>query len=277
LEVEGDMTKPRIAVLAVIVAVLAGSAAFAAEWNGLTVGNQYSLSISEFGSGSGNIKQFDGVDMTHSIAVSSGVLYSLPRITVAQATEPTFWGVCIDTREWSTNPEDATLKEGWTAGTAPLTTAGRDNGTVLDQDAWNHTTYLFSQYSSAIGAMSNQAKSALQLAIWEVMSGDGSASGGDWTAGNFRATNVTGTVLTEANAYVEAAYIGFADNWSSTLGDEAVYFSGVFDQNGQCYRQDYLVYAPAPVPNIPVVPEIPATILGPLGLVALGALRRKLA
>jgi len=269
------MIGTRITVLAVIVTVLAGSAVFAADWNGLTVGTNYSLWISESGSGWGYIQQFDagGTD----IAVDGGVGYSLPSLTVTGAAINPFWGVCIDTHEWSTNPETATLKKGWTADGLPLGTPGRDNGTVLSQDAWDHTTYLFNQFQDKIGNMTPVQKAAFQLATWEVMSGDGSSSGGNWGAGKFTATNVTGTVAGtvkwEANKYVAAAYTGFG-SWT---GSQSLYFSGAFKSGGgNVAYQDYLVYAPAADPNLPI-PEIPAMMLGPLGLVALGALRRKLA
>ena len=277
------MIRTRLAVLAVVAGMLLGSAAFAAdEWNSLDLGASYSLNISEFGSGSGTIKQFDGVDMAHSIAVTGGVLYSLPSIAVvgASPTNP-FWGVCIDTHEWSTSPQGAVLRQGWAPGVhSSLGTAGRLNGTVLNEIAWQHTTYLFSQFGAGIGAMTLKQKAAFQLATWEVMSGDGSAAGGGvWdpiltaTRGNFTATNVKLDLLSTANDYVKAAYIGFDTNWSSALANGAFYFSGV--KNNNTY-QDYLVYAPVPSDNTtPDVPEIPAVALGPLGLMALGLIRRR--
>ena len=268
------MIRTKLAVLAVVAGMLVGSAAIAADWNGLTVDSpQYSLTISEFGSGSGYIQQFDGGTPNIDIAVNGGVLYCLPQISVPEATIKPFWGVCIDTAEWSTSPQGAVLKQGWAPTHSALGTPGRLNGTVLDQNAWNRTTYLFSQFGADIGAMTNVQKAAFQLATWEVMSGDG-ISGATWGSGNFRATNVTGTVLSEANTYVAAAYnAGFDTTWSTALANGSFYFSGVYNGNFNAY-QDYLVYAPAPSNNR-VVPEIPAVALCPLGLMALGLLKRR--
>ena len=263
------MTRMTFAVLVIAVAISAGSTAFAADWNGLTVdAPHYTLTITDYGSGSGTIKQYNG---STNIAVSGGVAYCLPLISVPEATIKPFWGVCIDTHEWSTSPQGAVLKQGWADEHAPLGTLGRLNGTVLDELAWGHTTYLFSQYGSTMGQMTNVQRAAFQLATWEVMSGDGSISGGSWTAGSFRATNVSGNLLAAANGYVAAAYAGFEDKWSTELANEAFYFSGVKVNNAY---QDYLVYAPAPGTNCRV-PEIPAAVLGPLGLMALGMLKRR--
>lgn len=264
------MIRTGLILVAFLAAMLLGTAALADDWNGLTAdGPQYWLTISEVGSGSGTIKQYDG---STNIAVSGGVAYCLPRISVPEATIKPFWGVCIDTHEWSTSPQGAVLKQGWAEeGHAPLGQAGRLNGTVLDELAWGHTTYLFSQYGSNIGAMTNVQKAAFQLATWEVLSGDGSISGGNWTSGSFRATDVSGSLLLEANNYVSAAYAGFDDNWSTELANESFYFSGVKNNNSY---QDYLVYAPSPSTNVRV-PEIPAVVLGPLGLMGFGMLRRR--
>lgn len=263
------MTRTKLTILAIVAGMLTVSAAFADDWNGLTLNVPYTLTITEHGTGSGTIKQFDGAT---NIAVSGGVLYSLPNISVPQATIKPFWGVCIDTREWSTSPQGSVLKQGWAAeGHAALGTLGRLNGTVVDELAWGHTTYLFSQYGATIGDMTNVQMAAFQLATWEVLSGDGGISGGNWTSGSFTATNVSGSVLSAANGYVTAAYAGFDNNWSTDLANEAFYFSGV---KNNCYYQDYLVYAPTPS-NTPPVPEIPAVVLGPLGLMAFGMLKRR--
>lgn len=314
-EVKQDMIRTRIAVLAVVAGMLLGSAAYAdllpAPLAGLTVGSpEYWLAIHESGSGSGTIQQFDTThNTTTSIAVTSGVGYSLPEISVhltqseANANLPAdrkagpFWGVCIDTREWSLDPQGAYLRQGWepshTDGdlwiddpySADLTklvpATGRLNGTVLNRDAWNRTTYLFSQFGAKIGlniadgGMTNVQKAAFQLATWEVMSGDGS-DGANWGSGNFRASGVA-ALDTQANAYVAAAYNAGFSNWSDTLADQSLYFSGVFVNTGgqgPAY-QDYLFYAPAPSTGGSHVPEIPAVALGPLGLMALGLLKRR--
>ncbi len=266
-----NMTRAIMLTAAFAVVLMGSSAVLAADWNGLTVDAQYTLNIADFGYGSGTIKQYSG---TTNIAASGNILYCLPRIGVAQATVSPFWGVCIDTHEYSANPQGAVLKKGWADAHAPLGTPGRLNGTVLDQNAWNHTTYLFSQFGSSMGTMTNVQRAAFQLATWEVLSGDGSELGGSWIngGGNFTATNVSGALLTEANNYVKAAYVGFSDKWSAELANQSFYFSGV---KVNSMYQDYLVYAPAPSNNN--VPEIPAVVLGPLGLFALGALRRRFA
>jgi len=255
----------------IMAGMLLTSAAVAADWNGLTINApQYLLSIADFGSGTGTIRQYDG---STNIAYTGTVFYCLPRITVAQATTPTFWGVCIDTHEVSANPQGAILKKGWADTHTSLGAPGRLNGTVLNQDAWGHTTYLFSQFGATMGTMTDVQRAAFQLATWEVMSGDGSISGGSWIngAGNFTATNVSGALLTQANAYVKAAYEGYSDHWNNDLANQAFYFSGV--RYNSTY-QDYLVYAPAPGTNRNV-PEIPAAVLGPMGLMVLGMLKRR--
>ncbi len=271
------MTRTAIAVLAVAAVAFSGSAARASDWNGLIVGEQYLLSVSESPlTLTGTIRQYDASN--NNIAYTGAVRYCLPDISVSSATVSPFWAVCIDTRELSADQEGAVLMQGWGAGSTPLTDPGRLNGTVLDANAWAHTTYLFSQFGPDIGDMTDVQKQAFQLATWEVMSGDGIA-GADWNAGSFTATNVSGSVLTQANAYVAAAYNdtdnAFTDWVAGGGANSSLYFSGVFNTNIAAY-QDYLVYAPAEVPNIPpVVPEIPAALLCPLGLLAIGAIRRR--
>lgn len=274
----------RLTLLVVVAGMLVGSAAFAADtWNGLTVGNSYTLTISEPYSYTGTIQQFKSLDSlgagVGNVAVVGGVAFSLPSISVLTVNNPTggatnnpFWGVCIDTHEWSTSPEGATLKQGWTAAPNTLGMPARANGTVIDEVAWNHTTYLFNQ--SNITNMTVAERAAFQLATWEVLSGDGDANGGNWATGLFRASANAG-ILNIANGYVKTAYnTGFA-GWT---GSKAMYFSGAFQSGGNVAYQDYLVYAPAASGNgTPAVPEIPAAALCPLGLMAFGMLRRRFA
>lgn len=287
------MIRTKLILLAVVAGILMGSAAFADSadgWiglNGLTVGNSYMLRLYEPYSYTGGIQQYKsltgggaGVD---NIAVGGGVAFCLPSISVlvvdnlsGGATNNPFWGVCIDTHEWSTSPEGATLKQGWTA-TLPQGTMGRDNGTVLSEVAWDHTTYLFNKFGGTnIESMSVLERAAFQLATWEVMSGDGNAvDGGNWTTGLFRAqvnqADAT-AVFAAANTYVKAAYDTGFGSWN---GSQALYFSGAFQSGGNVAYQDYLVAAPAPADGRVPVPEIPAVALGPLGLMVLGLLKRR--
>jgi hypothetical protein len=259
------MIRTRLAVLAIVAGILVGSSAVVADtWNGLTVDTavQYPMPLpAEYGSGSGSIEQFSGgID----IAVNGGVGYSLPWISVVGATTNPFWGVCIDTREWSVKG-GTTLKKGWDpANGIPVSNVSRFNGTVYDSAAWNHTTYLFNQFGGTIGAMSDVQKAAFQLATWEVMSGDGTAAGGNWLTGNFRATNVSGTLLWEADNYVKAAYVG-SENWSDAQADKAYYLHD---------GQDFLVYAPSPPIVNNSVPEPMSLMLGIMGLGSVAGLKR---
>jgi|GEM_PF-3285756 len=285
------MIRTKLTVLAVVAGMLVGSAAFAqlpAPLTGLTVNSPlYSLDIDEFGGpGQGKITQSATVGGA-SFAYSGEVLYKLPQMSVfatdAQGNKTgssltgLFWGVCIDTHELSNDPQGAYLKQGWATSHSALGAGGRLNGTVFDQIAWNHTTYLFSQYGATIGlaladgGMSNVQKAAFQLATWEVMSGDGSG-GANWGSGKFTAEYVTGGLLSEANTYVTAAYNAGFSQWTPELANGSFYFSGV--KNNNTY-QDYLVYAPVPKETMLPVPEIPAVALGPLGLMALGLLKRR--
>ena len=261
------MIRTRIAVLAVIVALLAGAAIPAAGWNGLTVdGDTFGVTITEHYTGySGNIAQYGSDGIT--LVGGANVYWCLPKITAVGGTNP-MYGVCIDTNQFTGTPQQ--LRQGWDDPGLLVNNPSRYNGTVLDETAWNHTTYLFSKYQNDLstwwgsGTQADLNKSAaLQLAIWEVMSGDATTGVADWGNGYFRASSVSGDLKTLADSFVAEAFDdGFSSDWS-----QAYYLHD---------NQDYLVYAPATVPN-PIIPEIPAMILGPLGLVALGALRRKLA
>lgn len=274
-EVIQVLGKTSVITLAMAIVVLIGSSAFALGLQDLTLDSvPYSLDVWEPVYYTGGIQQFDPASDPWTRITNSYVGYSLPKLTIwdglhQQKLVSDVWAVCIDTREWSANPQGAYLKQGWAQGDPdphiPLSKPGRLNGTVLNQESWGRTTYLFSQYAPAIGAMTNQQRAAFQLAIWEVMSGDGGVGGGIWDSGLFTAQNVTGGLKDDADGYVKAA---FAGSWSLSQADKALYFTGVM-VNGE-YKQDFLVYAPP-------VPEIPAVLLGPLGLAALGVLRRKLA
>lgn len=242
----------RIAILTVVVAAMVGPAAYADPiiWNGLTVGQSYNLTITEPVTYWGGIRQFN--EMGSNIAVTAAAGYTLPSISVlnvAGVANP-FWGVCIDTAEWSASQEGAILQQGWANDPypvgPPVGTAGRLNGTVLNQDSWMHTTYLFSQYNSQMGAMSTEQKAAFQLATWEVLSGDG-ALGAGWADGNFQLQSLNGpntvAVMNAANAYVAAAFDEDYANWSASLAQEAFYFSGVSVSSGGQgpHFQDFLV------------------------------------
>jgi len=278
------LKRTSVILLIVAVTLVTGSSAFALRVQDLTLDSVvYSLDVNENVYYTGGIQQYDPATDPWTRVTNNYVGYSLPKLTVWDRLHTNklvdgVWAVCIDTREWATNPEAAYLKQGWAQTTPggddphiPLSRAGRLNGTVLDADAWNHTTYLFGQYAQKIGSMSDVQKAAFQLATWEVMSGDGSATGGTWDSGLFTATNVAGTdpgsIRYEADQFVRAAYIGYGSWWEPNA-KQALYFTGAV-VNGE-YKQDFLVWAP------PSVPEIPAVLLGPLGLAALAMLRRRL-
>lgn len=241
-------------VLAAIL-VLAGSATCAEYWNGLEVdGPTYTVSFYEPWQYSGAIYQYNGATLVY----SGTVAWALPQVTVTGATANPIYGVCIDTDEYTGSPMQ--LRKGWDSpGALVGNNTSRLNGTVIDEAAWNHATYLFSKYQSSISGwgLGSVNAAAFRLATWEVISGDGTG-GADWANGNFRAPSVSGAIQTAADQFVLAAFdSGFA-NW--TGGASSYYLHD---------SQDILVNAP--------VPEIPTALLAPMGLGMLGLIRRRFA
>lgn len=251
-----------LAAMVILAATMIGSSVLAETWNGLAIGSDYWVDVVESAnqglSGNKTIKQD---------SITTQTLYSLPYLTIRNGSGGSIlyngWGVCIDTTEYTqSNPQ--TLLKGWAATHTAVGTPGRYNGTVLDENAWSRTTYLFSKYGSQLAGMSDLDKAAFQLATWEVASGDGSSSGGVWTgaispSNQFTADLMGDPLTAAADAFVASAYDSGYVDW--TGASSAVYLHD---------HQDFLVWAPA-------VPEFPAAALAPLGLLAFGMLKRKLA
>jgi hypothetical protein len=285
----------KVIVLTIVLLALASSFALAETWNGLQVNTStsstsspiYNASIPEYYTGpgyySGTIRQYANIDSSgfgianQLINGGGSVYYSLPKITITSGANNTPWtssavmyGVCIDTNEYTGTPLQ--LRKGWEAQLDPLTAgdnANRMNGTVKDNLSWAHTTYLFNQYQSQLSTWwgdsalsSKQNAGAFQLAIWEVMSGDGSSAGADFTKGYFTADGSASTLKSTADTFVAAAYNSGFDAWlASGSSNSAMYLHD---------HQDFLVSAPA-------VPEFPAAALAPFGLAAFGFIKRKYA
>jgi len=113
----------------------------------------------------------------------------------------------------------------------------------------------------------------IQLAVWEVMR-DG--SNWDLNAGNFKAKNFSNSLIPTSAYGFFTASAGFVLGYGMNHG----YFQATnWDQNGNKlsgYGQDQLFFIPEySIP--PVVPEFPTAVLGPLGLLAFGALKRRFA
>lgn len=276
------MKAVKLVIFAVVLVILVSSSVLAETWNGLTIGSTYTASIPEYYTGvgyySGVISQYASLNTStgfgyNKIAGGGSVYYSLPKIMVTNG--PTLFGVCIDTNEYTGSPLQ--LRKGWEAAGDPLdagNNASRFNGTVKDEDAWKHTTYLFNQHGlelqtwwGAADELSKKKAAAFQLAIWEVMSGDG-LGGANWDNGYFTATGLgtgLGSLSELANDFVAAAYGSRFANWEGS--SSALYFHD---------HQDFLVYAPTThLGGNPSVPEIPAYMLAPLGLAAFGFIRRR--
>ncbi len=135
------------------------------------------------------------------------------------------YGVCIDTNDYTGSPQQ--LEQGWNSGPLLTNNPGRLNGTVLDETAWEHTTYLFSQYQSDLPTWFNNDTpqnvknvSAFQLAIWEVMSGDGGPTGGNWSSGYFTA-DVSPDLTALANGFVSDAFNAGFSNFTEAQANQA--------------------------------------------------------
>jgi hypothetical protein len=266
------MMRAKIAIALILVTLSVGSATFAETWNGLIVDGDYSaVSIVERSVGpfTGVIRQYTAGDQL--IQGGGNVYYCLPQIswTTLAGKSYSSYGVCIDTNQYTGSPQQ--LRKGWDSP-APLqvNNVSRLNGTVKDFAAWERTTYLFGKHQVDLETWfkdSNAVQAAaFQLAIWEVMSGDGSTTGGNWGAGSFTA-GMGSALIAPANAFVAEAYDGGFDAWQSGGYAESAYY--LHD------HQDFLVYVPTSYSGDPVVPEIPAVALGPLGLMAFGLLKRR--
>jgi hypothetical protein len=113
----------------------------------------------------------------------------------------------------------------------------------------------------------------IQVAVWEVM-----RDGSNWnlTSGNFKATSFSNGQIPNS------AYGFFTASADFTLGygTNHGYFEATnWDENGNKlpgYGQDQLFFIPE-FSGPPPIPEIPAAMLCPLGLLAIGAIRRRFA
>lgn len=143
-----------------------------------------------------------------------------------------------------------------------------------DRIVWMAQTNPGWTYTEGPDAFNAVQNAGLQVAMWEVM-----RDGGDFSlaAGNFKLGS------TSAGSSVAAAAQQFFANSSDFAIGYAVgrpYFkAGNWDANGNKlpgFGQDQLFFITQP--NVPpIVPEFPVPILGPLGMLVLGTLRRRLA
>jgi hypothetical protein len=130
--------------------------------------------------------------------------------------------------------------------------------------------WTYTEGPEAFNAVSN---AGLQVAVWEVLRDGGNFN---LTSGAFKlgSTSAGTSIATSAQQF-------FADSSDFTLGyaNGHMYFeAGNWDANGNKlsgYGQDQLFFISEP--NVPPVPEFPVAILGPLGLMVIGTLRRRFA
>jgi len=252
-----------VVILATLFA-LSGSVC-ATDWK--VDGQTYWIQVNEFFSQDGLIHGNGSHGVIKETGFQSGVdaWYTRPSIEVYDAATggnllSTVYGVCIDTADFvGSTRHESTLLQGWAASHSGI--SHRYNGTVMDAASWARTTYMASQADWGIGDSSGVNASAFQLGVWELMSGDGSLAGGNFTSGNFRAANVSGALLSAANSYVTAGWQTLPNGWT---GADGWYFHNT---------QDFLIYNPDKHDN--PVPEIPASLLAPLGLSIVGLIRRR--
>ncbi len=119
------------------------------------------------------------------------------------------------------------------------------------------------------GAVDN---AGIQLAVWEVMR-DGTTW--DLNSGNFKAKSFSASGISES-AY---GFFTASDGFTLGYGTNHGYFEATnWDEDGNKLPgsgQDQLFFIPEY--TRPPVPEIPAAMLCPLGLLAIGAIRRRFA
>jgi|GEM_PF-2727474 len=131
--------------------------------------------------------------------------------------------------------------------------------------------WTYTEGPDAFDAVQN---AGLQVAIWEVLR-DGSNF--DLANGNFKLGSTSaGTSIADAAQQFFAA----SNNYTSGYANGRLYFeAGNWDANGNKITsqngQDQLFFIIEP--NSPPVPEFPAAMLSPLGLIAVGAIRRRFA
>lgn len=260
-------SKALLLALIVLTMLLAATASvYAADWR---VANQsYWIKVNEFTAQDGLIHGNGSHGVIRQTGFQSGVdcWYTRPSIEVWDAATggnllATINGVCIDTADFvGSTRHEATLMQGW--GLDHSGTTHRLNGTVVDPAAWARVTYMGSKADWGVNDSTGTAASAFQIATWELISGDGSG-GANFGGGSFSAGNVSGTLLADAAGYVNLGWQAPLD-WT---GADSWYFHNT---------QDFLIYNPDRQ-NFPTVPEIPAGVLGPLGLTILAFVRRRMA
>ena len=163
-------------------------------------------------------------------------VYAGPQSVTLEGTNQTFDAYCVDLLNWNTFGDCYAVDINNAAG------ASANNAAKI---SW--------MYDQLAGGVTNATQgSALQLAIWDVLTDNGDGLG----SGNFLASGVSADVFNQAGAYLD-----FARTFNGVGGD-ASFYEAVNHPGG---RYQDLVGKP--------VPE-PATILGLMGLAGI-ALRRR--
>ncbi len=148
-----------------------------------------------------------------------------------------------------------------------------DKAASWDRAVWIAQTnpgWTYTEGSEAFNAVQN---AGLQVAVWEALRDGGSF---DLTGGNFKLGSTSG-----GTSIATAAEQFFTDSSDFTLGyaDGHPYFqAGNWDADGNKLSgcgQDQLFFISET--NVPTVPEFPVPILCPLGLMLVGAIRRRFA
>lgn len=130
--------------------------------------------------------------------------------------------------------------------------------------------------ASGTGAFNAVQNAGIQTAVWEMLR-DGSNF--NLSSGNFKlgSTSVGAQVASSAQAFFDSSS-GYTPGYAAN----ATYYKATnWTADGKKitgqYGQDQLFFIPDYHQPGPDVPEIPTALLGPLGLIAVGFLRRKFA
>ena len=163
-------------------------------------------------------------------------VYAGPQSVTLQGTNQTFDAYCVDLMNWNTFGDCYAVDINNAAGSSA-----------------NNAAKISWMYDQLAGKVTNATEgSALQLAIWDVLTDNGDGL----NTGNFLASGVSADVFNQAGAYLD-----FAKTFNG-IGGDAAFYEAVNHPGG---RYQDLVGKP--------VPE-PATMLGLLGLAGI-ALRRR--
>jgi len=220
--------------LVVLLVILVGASAQASpvDLSTLTLGDTYTLTWD------GQIS-YSGTVVHNGVSKSVGVgLLTFNVFEVGGTTSlGTVTTACMDLDTWLTTPHDYVLRSGWDAGNPA--------GSVPSKAAWDALTYMVHNNSSLFAPGTTADQAGMQLAAWELASGD-SLSGyqSDWqTTGGFQIASGNSGIRSKADAFLNSSRPGM--NWSGDL----FWFDAVVDRYGN--KSQDLLTAETPVPEVP--------------------------